>query len=46
MMLCEGGDTDAFLQAEVAMAGLFPARDMPVGPIDRMFARLSGVAVH
>ncbi|NJS39155.1 MAG: hypothetical protein HC783_09165 [Rhodobacteraceae bacterium] len=46
MMLCEGGDTDAFLQAAVAMAGLFPASDMPAGPIDRMFARLTGAAVH
>jgi len=46
MMLCEGGDTDAFLQAAIAMAGLYPADDRPGGPIDGMFARLSGVVVH
>ena len=46
MMLCEGGDTQAFVQAAIAMAGLFPAVDVPGRMIDVTFANPSGVAVH
>lgn len=46
MMLCEGGDTQAFVQAAIAMAGLFPATDVPARMIDVTSANLSGASVH
>jgi glutamate mutase epsilon subunit len=46
MMLCEGGDTLPFVQAAIAMAGLFPATDVSGGPRDLTFAGLSGVQIH
>ena len=46
MMLCEGGDTQDFVQAALAMAGLFPAKDAPGGMVDVSFANLSGMAFH
>ena len=46
MMLCEGGDTQAFVQAAIAMAGLFPATDVPNAMRDVTFAGLSRATVH
>jgi hypothetical protein len=46
MMLCEGGETGAFVQSALAMAGLFPATDEPDGRGDRPFAGMGGASVH
>ncbi len=46
MMLCEGGDTQAFIQAALAMAGLFPATDGRGAKRDVIFAISSGASLH
>jgi hypothetical protein len=46
MMLCEGGDTLGFVQAAIAMAGLFPASDAFGVPCDLTFAGLCGAQIH
>ena len=46
MMLCEGGDTQDFVQAALAMAGLFPAHDSCDAGVKVTFANMSGASVH
>lgn len=46
MMLCEGGDTQAFVLAAIAMAGLFPATDAPGALTGAMLAYMPRASVH
>ena len=46
MMLCEGGDTQAFVHAALTMAGLFPAMTLPGERIDVAFVTSPWVSVH
>ncbi len=46
MMLCEGGDTQAFVEAAVLLAGLFPATEGLGAKREMICAVLSGASLH